>query len=241
MLELVGWTLPDLWTALGNLDRRAENRPSQFRGCTVGEGAVATRLESDGWLLAGGRLNLKYTRIQSRSFDIATVMLYPTADPALLPIFAAEWVIVGERAHALILDVETAGDWPNLQTDLARYFSDMGPRWHPVFPANPDRPAWFQEIAQPWAIFSSGTVDQLGLLREAYQDYARVAIEQVYRPRLEQAQAGPDHPAVTAYKQHHYEHSPGRRLLTTRFGHDYTETLLQNWHFGPAPQILEPL
>jgi len=59
-------------------------------------------------------------------------------------------------------------------------------------------------------------------------------VRSFYQPRIGDLIGGEDVPAVTAYKRHHFEHSPGRKLLAKDFGSEYTDTYLRDWHFGPT-------
>lgn len=234
MMNVTGWTLTDATGALARFGLARERRPGRFRRAE----SPPVVVEADGWVAREPKLCVRFARVRGPHIDIATVMAYPTASPAALPIFAAEWVVVGQRCHALILDVETAGDQPGLAADLAKVFAPLGEKWQRRFPANPDAPDWFREIAEPWALFSACGVEEMGEVRAAFNEYLDAAVTHFYGPRWDTAGAGPDHAAVTAYKEHHYESSPGRKVMTPRFGAEFTEELLRDWHFGPA--VSEP-
>jgi len=230
MLDAVGWTLPDAREQLAIFQWKPEQRPAPFRH---GQ-SKSLQYESDGWIESGGRLNLKYSRVQSERIDVATVMVYPTGSPDRLPIFGGEWVVVSGRCHLLVLDLETAGVQPSLVTELRPLMMPVVEKWSAVFPWDGGAPEWFRDIAQPWALCSSCPQELLPQLREAYREYLSVAIDAFYRPRLEQAQSLPEAPEVTAYKMHHFEHSPGRKLLSREFPPEFVDTFLKDWHFGPA-------
>ncbi|GAB5561951.1 MAG: hypothetical protein SynsKO_35980 [Synoicihabitans sp.] len=232
--DVVGWTVPLAMEQLDPFNLVIEPRPPQFREAIFGEGKQKTRIQSDGWVDESCRLNVKYSRIQSAVADIATIMIYPTAGPDLLPIFAAEWVVIGPRCHALILDVETANRQPTLFSQMESAYSELGASWQKTIPENRDRPAWFDEIATPWAIYGTADLEILPEVQKAFSAYLGVTIETFYRPFLSQAAGGSDHPDVTAYKQHHYENSPGRPLLSAKAGAAWTDEFLANWHFGPS-------
>ena len=234
-LDRVGWTAPIVRADLEALGIAREARPADRRWRVVENSGRRTWLEADGWLVANGRLNVKYARVRSAGFDVATLMVYPTASPDRLPIFASEWVVVGAQCHVVVLDVESAADFPDLKADLKADFAELGSRWQAAFPPSPDAPAWFREIRREWALFSRCPATELERVRSAYTEYWRIAFERYYRPRWRDALAGPDHPAVSAYKQHHCEHSPGRRLLSAKFGADFAESFLRDQHFGPPP------
>lgn len=230
----MGWTAPLTFEILAPFRFDREPRPIEFRRREFGQGAQKTRVESDGWVDDDGLLNVKYSRIQSAIADIATVMIYPTASPADLPIFAAEWVVIGGKCHALILDVETAGNQPPLLAQMENSFTKLGSKWRSTIPENRDRPEWFNEIATPWAVYGTATLDALDDVKQAFTEYLETTVKDFYLPRRKTAKSGPDHPAVTAYKEHHFENSPGRPLLKAKGGAEWTDTFLADWHFGPS-------
>lgn len=230
----MGWTAPLTFEILAPLKFFRESRPSEFRINEFGKGAKRTRVESDGWVDEFGLLNVKYSRIQSAIADIATIMIYPTASPAELPIFAAEWVVIGGKCHALILDVETAGNQPHLLTQMSDSFADLGKKWRSTIPENRDRPEWFNDIATPWAVYGTASLDVLPDVKQAFSEYLETTVNDFYIPHRNSAKAGPDHPDVAAYKKHHFEHSPGRPLLKAKGGEVWTDTFLADWHFGPS-------
>lgn len=232
--NLVGWTYPDALALLAEFDPVPEARPEHFRSAEFGEGAKRLRVTADGQRLAGGKLCLRSARIQTVAADVATVMVYPTADPARLPIFACEWVVVGERAHVLVLDVEFAGEASGLRGRLRPALMPLQEQFSPMFPLNRDLPEWFTEIREDWALYSSGDLGSLNRIREAATAYLKAAIEVAYRPNLPAALAGPDHPDVTAYKHHHAVNSPGFALMAPRAGEEWTSEFLTRWHFGPV-------
>lgn len=235
MTDFVGWTLKDFLSVLEEFDPRRESRPKRFESQQIKISPAKTfSLDSAGWMLAGGRLCARYARIQGKSMDIATVMAYPTASPELLPVFAAEWVVFGDRVHALILDIETCGVQPDLTARLKSSFGALGDFWQARFPANKETPAWFTEIAMPWALYGSCSTDRLGELRTAFNQYLNRAKDEFYRPGIDLAEPGPDTADVAAYKHHHYINSPGHRLLGVKLGQQETDQLLKDWHFGPA-------
>jgi hypothetical protein len=225
--DLLGWTREDALPRLAEWHLQAEPRPEEH---TQRE-TIYFRLESAGWRAARGKLCVRYTRVCSGKVDIATLMIYPTAGAALLPIFGAEWVVVGPNCSRLVLDVEPAAEYLPVAHRLAGRFAELGQRWQGVFPTDPNMAGWFAEIAQPWALHSSCSLDQLPLLREAYGEYLEAYIDQV-NAMLPHSPSGPDAPEVAAYKQHHAEHSPGQPLMARVFGPEWTQTFLREAHFG---------
>lgn len=234
MLDSVKWTLDDFVQSLEPFGLVRETRPRKFEQQQIAVGRKNFSLHSAGWLAAEGRLCARYARIQGAAMDIATVMAYPTASPDHLPVFAAEWVVFGDRVHALILDVEVCGDQPELLARLQSSFSGIGKYWQTRFPENRDRPAWFSEIAMPWALYGSCSVSRLDELRVAFNQYLALTIDGFYANAMDLARPGQDAASVKAYKHHHYINSPGHRLLGVKLGQQETDQLLKDWHFGPA-------
>ena len=217
-LDCVGWTLPDFMRQIEDLAVVREPRPDRFRYQDILVGTKQFRIESDGWRIAGDRLCGRYARIRGAAMDIATVMIYPTASPDVFPVFAAEWVVFGDRVHALILDVEVCGEQPALVGDLATEFDSVGSAWCKQFPENRERPDWFQSIAMPWVLYGCCEADRIPGIRRAFNEYLQRTVRAFYLPRLAYGAAGPDAPEVAAYKHHHYVNSPGHRLMGVKLG-----------------------
>lgn len=235
MLDVVGWTLSDSWPWLHSLGLCEENRSADFRS----KEAATMRLTSAGWIEQQRKLNIKYARVQSQKVDIATLMIYPTASPELLPVFAVDWVVVGERCHIAVLDVQLAGEQPRLQQDLAEVFQPLGSRWQGEFSQKPVQvQSWFESLATPWAIVMACPIESLPQLRQAFGEYLQASVQQFYHPRLIQASGGPDAAEVAEYKRYHFAHFPGRKMMDNAFGTEYTQEFLTRWHFGPAAEVV---
>lgn len=238
LLDVVGWTLPCVQeiTGAGTGPWVPEGRPDRFRRFAAGPPAARVVVDADGWLLAEGRLAARFARIRGRRMDIATAMIYPTADPGRLPVLACEWVCIGPRCHALVLDVEWVVDpEPEAVARLDAALDGPAARWMERFPDRGDAPQWFEEIRSRHGIFSSCALDELDDARRAWSDYTAALAETLYRPDwLAACAAGPDHPAVAEYKRHHDHASPGRKVMAPRFGAEFTDAFLGLWHFGPA-------
>jgi hypothetical protein len=193
----------------------------------------AFQLRSGGWVEAGGRLNLRFTRLQGKALDIATVICYPVNRPDLLPVFAFEWVVVGGRCHAMICDVEVCGPQNSLERKLQLTFRETARKFRTLF-APKEPPEWFQEIAQPHAQFFSAELEDLESVFELQSAYLRLTVDQFYRPVLSKIRGGEDHAEVLRYKRHHAENSPGTKMLIRYLGADAAEEFLFGYHFGPA-------
>ncbi|MEN1728875.1 MAG: hypothetical protein AAGJ52_10600 [Pseudomonadota bacterium] len=232
------WTLVDFLDAIAPLGIAEETRPIEFRKHAVSIGKKTCAIDSSGWIVANGKACARYARITGPAMDIATVMLYPTQSPELLPVFAAEWVVFGDKIHTLVLDVEVCGNQPELFEHLRATFAHAHRHWVQQFPLNRDKPEWFADIETPWALFGQAGGESMAALRSAFRNYLDLTIDQVYRRNLPVAGSGPDRVEVKAYKDHHYINSPGHRILGVRFGEHHTDKLLKDWHFGPSHQPL---
>ncbi|VTR96684.1 hypothetical protein [Tuwongella immobilis] len=237
MFDQVGWTLPDAWRLLADCQLQREFRPAEYRHVR----STGMQIVSDGWVDARRSINVRYSRVQSSRIDVATLMIYPVVAADRLPIFGAEWVVVSGRCHLAVLDVEVAGAQPELFASLQHQFAPLAARWQPIFPEREEVPEWFREIGTPWALCSACDLDRLPQLRQAYADYLRLAVEGWYAPACladhsnkSSRESAPEHPAVLAYKQHHFEHSPGRKLLSKDFAPEFVDAFLRDWHFGPC-------
>jgi len=229
--DVTGWLLDETLCRLDALGLEVEQRPAEYERYEV-EGWL---VRGQGWLVANGALNLRYARIQSARADIATVMIYPVGHPEKLPIFAAEWVCLGEIVRPGVLDIETAGVQVDLLKEMTPIFMPLRDRWSHHFQACAEVPEWFQEIRTPWSAFFEMEVARMGELREMFVDYLEKTMECFYtRERLSDCVGGREHELVLAYKEHHFVHSPGRKLLSGKLGESWSERFLGTYHFGPA-------
>ncbi|MFQ3590955.1 MAG: hypothetical protein SNJ67_11765 [Chloracidobacterium sp.] len=232
--DVVGWTLPDAQARLGGLGWQREVRPEMFRSARFDAGSKSLLVTADGWQMADGKLCGRYARIQTAAADVATLMIYPTASPDVLPVFACEWVVIGARAHVLVLDVECLGDDNAARQRARAALAPLFARYAPSLPPVDDPPQWFVDIREDWALLTSGDLACLSVARQAFQDYLEMTARALYEPWLATARAGDDHPVVRAYKEHHAAHSPAPALLSAKAGEQWTRTFLHTWHFGPV-------
>lgn len=228
------WTQTDFVERLEPLGLCEEDRPQEFKQYCATVGKRAYEISSAGWSVAGGKACARSARITGPAMDIATVMLYPTQSPEILPVFAAEWVVFGNSIHTLVLDVEVCGAHAELIDAAGLVLTNAHRRWVRHFPLNRDKPRWFEDIETPWAIFGQAEGEKMSLLRSAFLEYLDLTIEELYARRIDSAVAGADHSDVQDYKHHHYINSPGHRILGVKFGEVHTDRLLKDWHFGPS-------
>ena len=231
------WLDPSLDLArseLAEFDWIEEARPEEFKSLRLEDAKGTFLLTSAGWLEAGRRLNLRFTRLQAAAIDILTVMCYPTNRPDLLPVYAYEWVMINGRGHAMICDVEICGSHPELESRLQVVYQPLAETFRGTFESK-EPPDWFREIAQPHAQFFTSSLQDLEQVFRLQTAYLRSVVETFYRPLLSSGlRGGADHADVTAYKTHHADHSPGTKMLGKFLGAERAHDFLYRYHFGPA-------
>ena len=231
--DVVAWTEGDACEQLRPLRLRAEPSDETCARRVTGEGARAMMAQRRSWISEEQGLCVRYARVQSLVADVATVMIYPVWDVARLPVLAAEWVVIGDRCHVAVLDVEAVAGGSLLQELRQAFGPESKNEWPARFDCSPEVPAWFAAIASDWAVFTSVPSERLGELRAAFGWYLETCTRAFYLPRVSARADKPEHSTVLAYKRHHQTHFPGRQMLVARFGTVWAERFLE-CHFGPA-------
>ena len=222
------------WQQLSVFRWFEEPRPPDFRDFKFQTKSGPLQMTSRGWVEAGQRLNLRYTRLQGTALDIATLICYPTNRPDLLPIFAYEWVVIGGVGHAMICDVEVCGQNSTLEGLVQKVYRQTGRDFAKEFDGK-EMPLWFSEIAQPHAQFFTAPVDQLEAVFRLQSTYLKLAVENFYVPIVtDGVVGGEDHKDVRRYKHHHADNSPGTKMLQKCFGEAKAREFLYEHHFGPS-------
>jgi hypothetical protein len=237
LYDVVGWTLSATQQILSPLGLQNEYRPPTFAHASTQKGESPVLLQSGGFIDRYESIHVKWMRLQTRKLDLALVMIYPTARPELIPLFAAEWVVIGDKIPVVVLDVYPLQSEGPLQQELSTVYTPLGVRYQSCLPKKQPLPECFAQLAQPWALFSECTIEQLPLLASAFRDYLTAALEGWYLPRQHRC-GGKQAAAVHEYKRRRYIDSEGRKLLEIIFGKVFTEEFLR-WHCGPPHQPLE--
>ena len=222
---------------LNPLGLQCEYRPPELAYSLVEQGHAPALLQSGGFVDRYESIHVKWMRLQTHKLDLALVMIYPTARPDVIPTFAAEWVVIGEKVPVVVLDVYPLQKHSPLPEELAPVYAPLGVRYQSSLPTHNPLPDPFARWAQPWALFSQCGVERLALLAAAFRDYLRAAVEGWYLPRQSQC-GGKQAAAVDDYKRQRYENSEGRKLLEVLFGKSFTDEFLR-WHCGPPHQPLK--
>lgn len=231
MKSELDWVRNRFLQAMRQYDLQPEPRPEAFcRQEKLVRGAPLV-VTSEGGFEAAHRFSYKYTRVQSALVDIATVVVYPVSDVQGIPVFVLELVVVGERVHVAVIDVEPldgfAGD-----AALEMALRPLQQRFTAQVPNDPDLPDWFRDICSPVHLFGNAPIEKLAVYEEAFCDYLAIYLQEFVGPSSATLPAV-EAAAVGAYKRHHYEHSPAKKVMS-RFEDDWFETFMRDYHFGPA-------
>ena len=224
------WTLKDAFQQSNTLFHwKKEDRPPIYENHTLLNNGKQILVTSSGYSDAGNKATLRYSRTQSAVLDIATVMIYPTADTVVMPIFVAEWVSVQDNIHVIVLDVE----WLEKSIEAEDFYAqnkNLVTQWENSFPPKKEKPDWFIEIASEMAIFSEAGIEKKGLLQKMFNEYLNAHLKYVEK-KYTQLKFGPDNKLVQAYKQHHFIHSPARTIIKGE--HEaWLNTFLKDYHFA---------
>lgn len=233
LADHLDWILALARRRLSALGPRRERRPMDMRERIVGEGRRRMCVRSDGWVLTGRDLSLRWARVQTAVADVATIMIMPIAESCTRPVYGLELVVIGDSCTLAVLDVHPAAIDPVLTRALDEKLGTS-----PLEAAGVEvreQPEWFAEIASSRALCASFPVDRMGVVA-AEADRILTATILLWAPP---ETPGHEDAAVAAYKHHHAVHSPGRPMMTPKFGAAWTGDFLDDWHFGPIRE-LEP-
>lgn len=229
MKNYFDWLFEDTWLQTNPIfSWKKELREPQFEQLFMGNEPKIIHVQSSGWLAENKIACLRQSRFKSSIIDIATVMIYPTANPDLLPVFAAEWVAIQDRIHIIVLDTELLTGISNFPMQS---FQDLKETWSAKFPNNENKPDWFKEIESPWSVFSSASVDKIHELRTMFNQYLTLTCTDCFLANKDYCMSGNDHKVVADYKIHHAINSPARRIIQPEFSEWLEEFLTLN-HFG---------
>ena len=174
---------------------------------------------------------LRAVEIVSPRLAIVNLFAYP-AEPSRLPVFAMEFVRFGGRGIVAVIDLKWVGAGAADPSPWSRELMHAARVAYPDLPYGDDPPGWYQECRSGDDFFlrpanreAFGTV--LRVYEHVWEGYARqleALAEPVSRPL-------PD-AAVTAYKEHHRDNSPGLPFLTKTFGAAWTQRFLHEYYFA---------
>ena len=202
-----------------------EIREEVFKSKKLGSGAKQITVTSNGWISDSKTANLRFARFTSKVIDVATIMIYPTSSPDLLPIFAAEFVIIANKFHVVVMDVTFLEN--RIKSDLLTIVSN---KWINYFPYKKEIPDWFLEIMTENSIFSATNIAELPKIQLMFNEYLDVVLSEYYQKFNKISKSGLDHILVAAYKKHHAENSPAHKIVSQDNSEWLNEFLYHN-HF----------
>lgn len=219
---LVDWSLQQL-------------HPAALR--TIAWPAEYTRQRSGNLSLRASRhavgkvAELRAVDIAGPRLAIVNVFAYPS-NPAVLPVFVAEFVRFGERGVVAVIDLKWVGDasarapaWA--EATLRGVHQDFAP-----LPYLENAPAWYQECRSGYDLFlrpqTQSDFDRvLELYRLVWRTYA------AHLEATEPTEADPaDLAAMREYQEHHRDAFPGRPFLERVFGKEWARDFLETIYFA---------
>ncbi|MEZ0295755.1 MAG: hypothetical protein ACAI35_04800 [Candidatus Methylacidiphilales bacterium] len=171
--------------------------------------------------------------------EILNLMIYPR-DAKRVPVFAVEYISFGGRPRVAVVDLQPAAGLnaaPDLTAEVVAALNSRGAdELRHALPGGGDLPEWAVPHFTPASLYSRPTSPdgaEISLLAEAFRCYLdtwRVA----FLPRDNGGPATADELGathLTAYQQHHVEHTPGRPFLRKTYGEEWTERYLRDFMY----------
>ena len=208
---------------------REEEREEQYRNFTLVQEKKEILVTSRGWLSKDGNACLRFARFQNEHIDIATVLLFPTNDPTLFPIFVVELVLVMDKIHRCIVDVEPVSllNKPLVDTNFPSLYS----KCKHLIEELTDRPTWFTDIQSPYAMYATCNASEANKVQTIVDSYFSMFMEEYITdlklPVFEQVK---DHVSIAEYKKHHVAHSPAKSIIKGENA-PWLHQFLENNHF----------
>ncbi len=225
------WLLEDTLEKSTDLFQWKEiSRPTVYASTILNPQKKPLYVSGKSWEAIPKKATMRYARFQSSVVDIATIMIYPTHSILQMPVFAAEWVAIADSIHVIVLDIEPLTTNNIYSDNTLQKLQQLKTKWGLIFPVQKQMPEWFNEIASPFAIFSSSTTANITNLRKMYNDYLLVTISHIHQ-NWQEIESGDDHPKVQHYKLHHNQNSPARTIIKNE-NEPWLETFLSKYHFA---------
>lgn len=179
---------------------------------------------------AGSVAECRIVRILGAAAEIVNTMIFP-ADPARLPVFAAELLAFGGRPRLTFLDLQGPGLSAAVRGAVAARTRAVSARFAAV-PRDENPPGWAVAYSPGGYLFTrTDDPGHAGTLAGAYAEYLDVWADLAAAVGLD----GLD-PAAAAelatYKREHVAHSPGRAFLGKVFGGEWTDRFLTEFLYG---------
>ncbi len=170
----------------------------------------------------------RFMKLVGPKVDVQTLFIYPIA-ASLLPVFAAETVVIGGKPQVMVLDVPVLTVSMDQQLVVGAAMRSLATEFGLVSDAV--APEWYQHCRSGHDIF----LRQPELaIAQAFDDFA-LAASLKWLDGAETWVLTHDvnfhEKAIFNYKQHHKEFSPGLPLMSRCFGSAWTEDFMAEF-FG---------
>ncbi len=217
--------LPELCTGLAPVDlplawhAHAAERPG---------GAVRMHYERHRGPLG---MDLRFMRLWSAKVEVQTLFVYP-APASAHPVLAAETVWLGSKPQILVLDTPCLA--PTLEAGWTSAMQQLLQQHH--LQNSADTPAWYADCRSGHDVFlrpSERVASQLPLqpaqfdVPQQFGRYAQAVVAHCQRAwaepaNLDTTQQAAHQRALSDYRRHHHQHSPGVPLMSRCFGVAWT-------------------
>lgn len=206
-----------------------EQRAEEFRNYSLLQEKKEIKVTSSGWISREGNACMRFARFQNEQIDIATGLVFPTNEPSLFPIFVVELVLVGNKIHRCIVDVEPVTKLRKPLTNTG--FVDLFSKCQSLVEELTDRPSWFTDIQSPYAIYATCNATEVKKVEYIVDSYFSLFLQEyVDHPKLPVFTIVKDHISVAEYKKHHVVHSPAKSII--KGGNEaWLNQFLENNHF----------
>lgn len=173
---------------------------------------------------------LRLVHLRSPKIEIVTAFAFPRGDRRL-PLYGMEVVALGRRPVVGVLDLldlHPASTLPPLAEPILREAHEA----FPDLPYSNDQPAWFEQCRSGQDFFLRP--DDLDTLLELVDVHHHVMGRlAALGSSPDSVSAAADHDAaISHYKRHHRDNSPGLPLLHRVFGEPWTSDYLDGYLFA---------
>ncbi len=170
---------------------------------------------------------LRWTTLNSNRVDIIALMLFPN-DPETLPVFASEFVVIGGKCKAAVVDLQSLSCNAATRQEHHQPISALSVNYTQY---NTDQlPDWCDDHFSPYAIAALKVdLDSIETLLEGYSRYLEAFLD-LAMTKMPVTVANEE--LLRQYKDHHITHTPGRPFMTAAFGEEWTERFLRQGMYG---------
>lgn len=205
-----------------------EVRPEVYKNHQISTHNSTVFVDSKGFIGQKRPGAYRYSRFQSPLIDISTVMIYPVSNIVDYPVFAVEFVLIMDKIHVIVLDVESLDSINKYEKVFTRIRQDFLTQ----FPQKETVPDWYQSICTSYNVFSSGSIESSKALKELTQSYLNAyQLIVLGNKEIKNVNELVDHSLVAEYKRHHAKNSPAKTIIKGE-NEPWLNEFLNAYHFG---------